>query len=110
MVVVLLCIVCLLAGLLGGWFSREIRDIMLASLEIYRKLHYHQNKVARSAVISGGQVYQSGKPKADEPEDLPTWNPPEPVAPRRGGILRRPSPEDHRKSQQKAHEDEMANG
>jgi hypothetical protein len=107
--IVLLCLICTTLGILVGWYARQLLDIQRAILEIYKKLHYQNNKTAKAAVITGGHVFSQGKEQQGEVV-LEDFDPNSLPPPTKGGVVRRPSPEVARAAQEKAHKDALANG
>ena len=110
MVVVLLCLISCTLGILAGWFLREVRDIWKSMLVVYKKLHYHNNKVARSGVITSKGNFSQGELVPDDGiVELPDYDPA--IAPPlpQSAVLRRPSPQDVKAANDKAHKDRLAN-
>lgn len=109
MVIFLLCLTSCIAGLLAGWFLREMRDLLKAVLEVNKQLHYHQSKVARAAIIKGGSVFSQGQPAPENAPvvELEDYKPDEPPK-KRGGVLRSLTPQQIADRKEKAHKDEMA--
>ena len=105
----------LILGILLGWFTREIRDILKGTVNEIRKVKEQGNRHARGGVITGGVAYSQGKPLVldDKPIDdvvvLPDYQEvplPKPAS----AVVRPPSPRDVKARQEKEHKDAMARG